>query len=374
MKKIIYTLGFTYLLCFDTINAQFVAGVDISVSSPDPLTISVEFTGNDNFTSVPFNNWNSPLFAIRWPIISGVTTTNQVASIANSGDGFPFSIDSSTPTGVDGGDGFYYQKFTAVVFKYNFNIAMGETKTVATITLNSNGDTAAVDFELVDSTNAWVIANSAEPTIPNAALGEKFDDFSISSANVLPIKLERFTASKVGTDVLLDWVSDSEINVFNFEIERSHDHNSWTVIGKIKAQEEKKSITEYHFLDNQIPLIQYKDPKSTFRYRIKTVKEEEPSQYSEVKSITFDPIRDIELEVYPNPSSEKVFINLTGKTLASEKAELNIYNSQGQLVKNTYIKMNSDNQVDVGDLNKGAYLFLVKHGLKIFKKKFIKPN
>lgn len=144
------------------------ANIDISLSNPSSQTLLVSYNASTDYAAAPFNIWNSQVFTMRWStslgggIITGIQ--NQSA--------FIFVLDG---VAVDGGDGFYYQKFTAAMTNVNQDIMANTPLPVLEISL-FNDNVCAGDFELVTGTP---FVNSIFGTASvNNVLGEQFNNFS----------------------------------------------------------------------------------------------------------------------------------------------------------------------------------------------------
>jgi len=72
-----------------------------------------------------------------------------------------------------------------------------------------------------------------------------------------------------------------------------------------------------------------------------------------------------DLLVYPNPTS-----NYLNFRIEDNPSQLNIFNTQGQLIKSYFLESN-DNQIDVNNYNEGIYFFSIISQEKIKKGKFI---
>ena len=81
-----------------------------------------------------------------------------------------------------------------------------------------------------------------------------------------------------------------------------------------------------------------------------------------VDELDIEEIDESNIDIYPNPASDVVYVNLT------EPFNVTIYNYQGQLVKNVYV----DNaQVNVSGLSDGIYFMLIKTENNVAVKKII---
>ncbi len=78
-------------------------------------------------------------------------------------------------------------------------------------------------------------------------------------------------------------------------------------------------------------------------------------------------INEKQINIYPNPTSNEIFI---AAKFNLEKANYQIYNIAGQLVKYGQIN-NSPEQISIRDLNSGIYFILVTKEKDVYTKKFI---
>jgi hypothetical protein len=78
---------------------------------------------------------------------------------------------------------------------------------------------------------------------------------------VVPVELISFTASVNGNNVLLNWVTVSEINNRGFEVERQV-NNLWETVGFVEGKGTSSEFTNYSFEDNYLS-------SGTYSYRIK---------------------------------------------------------------------------------------------------------
>lgn len=77
-----------------------------------------------------------------------------------------------------------------------------------------------------------------------------------------------------------------------------------------------------------------------------------------------------EIQIYPNPASNKVFINL--QKFTSEQPVVSIYNVQGKEVHSSSNNLFANVlELDVSGLNRGIYLLQVRSNDDIFTEKLI---
>ncbi len=92
---------------------------------------------------------------------------------------------------------------------------------------------------------------------------------------VTPAKLKDFTAKLQGSRVLLSWETLTETNVNRFEIEKSYDGLTWSVLGNSEAN---NKAAAYQLLDNA-------PQNGNNYYRLKIVDKDGAYQYSKIASV-----------------------------------------------------------------------------------------
>jgi hypothetical protein len=194
-------------------------------------------------------------------------------------------------------------------------------------------------------------------------------DFTGSTANllncaILPVELSYFDVSRQGKEALIDWTTSSEINNDHFEIERSIDGFSYSVIANLKGKGNSTDINHYTLRDRS-PLggLSY--------YRLKQVDFDGKVSYSEVKALRM-PERN-SISIISNDGNNSFSVNIN--SLEAGKGTIVIYDYSGRIVAsqtviykesfNTY-KLNADH------LSSGIYFVTMNLNSEIEKAKFIK--
>lgn len=154
---------------------------------------------------------------------------------------------------------------------------------------------------------------------------------------LLPVTLTSFTARQLKEDkVELNWVTGSESNSDHFNVERSSDGQSWTVIGEVAGT---GSSSQYSFVDDA-PYA------GVTYYRLAQVDRDGSAAISKTVAIR---IGNTSIRIYPNPVSS--FLVIEGATQA-----IAIYNTAGQqLLVRMVPTGESRTTVDLGSLPRGAY-------------------
>lgn len=358
MKKYI-----TLVFAFGALNIAFCqTAMNVVVEATSPTSIEISYNATSAaYANPPASFWNPQLLTLRWPVSAGTDVVQSVTGAA-----FPYALSGSP---VDGLDNFYYQKIEAVVVNQNTPFTNGETKLVASISLVDNGDAPGFDIEIADPSNVWAMENNGVPAVNNFS-GNQFQMFAPGSANVLPIKLHTFTATKGENSVVLDWTTASEINASHFDVQRSQDLNTWKHIGTVQAAGESSELLDYTLTDRDLPL-NLRDAEKTFYYRLMMVDSDGTSEYSDVRVARFDQVGSTFI-AYPNPAYNEVFVNLSSISVETGAAQMSVIDKSGRLVKQVTLSTNDDISVDVSDIAPGAYFFVVRQGEKTFSQKIIK--
>jgi len=294
-----------------------------------------------------------------------------------------FDVGDATPLGADGGTPLYtftnvagtntaapgadnYIDLNGLTFGTALNIPDANPVTIFTITMeNVSADP--------DPMNDVYFVNTAEdPVVAYSGSGGSGNPINVSGpqSQSLPIDLKSFTATKNERSVQLDWETSSETNGSHFDVERSQDLETWELIGTVDAVGESSTLQTYDFLDDKLPLNARNNHK-TFYYRLNMVDNDESAEYSEVRSVRFDLDGEGDFLVYPNPSVNEVYVNLSSVTPETGPATLNIIDMNGKLVRKVPLMSNDDIQVDVSNMISGVYYFMAQQGENTFTQKVI---
>lgn len=155
------------------------------------------------------------------------------------------------------------------------------------ISFNSGGD--IINFHLVNETNVSEnISEIADILFDTAPLG-----------GPLPVELTLFEVHKTETGVLLRWKTETEINNFGFDIERTKETNGsvqqWYKIGFTAGQGNSNTSKIYLFADSP-------EKGNKYYYRLKQIDSDGHYKYSDVISIDLKAIDKFTLlQNYPNP-------------------------------------------------------------------------
>ncbi|MFT4533957.1 MAG: hypothetical protein ACJA1A_003029 [Saprospiraceae bacterium] len=314
---------------------------------------TIDFYYDDNETSVMTVDF-SPVSGAPW----NWGTANQTITNHQAVNNPSVPI---THTGY-----FVYQNFDNNFTGVNLN--PGEKFTLGTVVFNN------ADNKPNDGGEGFIETSVEQPGLKYSGIdGGNFIEHDVftngAQQQILPIVIRSFTATKGEKSVNLDWSTSSEINGSHFDVQRSQNLSDWTTIGTVKAVGESGTEQNYDLLDNELPLSTRSS--KTFYYRLNMVDNDGAAELSEVRTVRFD-VDGAEFIVYPNPSFNEVFVNLSSITTETGPATMNVINMKGERVKDVTLSTNDDISVDVSTLTAGVYYFVVRQGEDTFTQKVIK--
>jgi hypothetical protein len=94
--------------------------------------------------------------------------------------------------------------------------------------------------------------------------------------------------------------------------------------------------------------------------------DDNPYYFSETCALSTDRFKDVEVNIYPNPTAKSLNI----EAINFEPKKIKIYSPQGQLLKN--IENFNARSIDVSDLSKGLYIIEIESDFGALKKRFLK--
>ncbi len=377
MKHIYTTILSTFL--FFNLSAQSIdVSFEVVLDGAGKKEVSVlycaegaAYTGADGT-----DEWGSQVITIGFEPSSSVTAlqpnpnfTEFTAGTIAFADAFTggTAINTFTPSLLGGtDDGNVYASFSIAASTTNLVLPDGECMVVFSFKLpESYGSIATTEMfinneDLAPSTETRAVINN---------VGTGTNEFKGSSSSALPIALNRFTATKGEKSVTLDWSTVSEVNGSHFDVQRSRDLDSWTTIGTVEAVGESSTLQEYQLVDSDLPLSTRSS--KNFYYRLNMVDNDGTTELSEVRTVRFDQ-DGAEFIVYPNPTHNEVFVNLSSITTESGPATMNVINMKGERVKQVSLSSNDDISVDVSNITAGVYYFIVVQGEDTFTQKVVK--
>ncbi len=171
-------------------------------------------------------------------------------------------------------------------------------------------------------------------------------------------------ASRNGLSAIVNWVANNSDQTDHFVLERSTDGHVFEVVKEVAAQA-NTGLEYYYQITDSSPVAGYNF------YRIRQVFNDGHLRYSAARLVTFD-ARGQDMVVYPNPASNKVFVNLPHLNGAS--ATLLLYNSLGQPVQKIQVDAidgATPIEVVLDHLPEGSYRLSVVDGTQLVTSRLV---
>ena len=314
------------------------------------------------------------------PSLSFSLTTNQIYVIVNhgtndgefgtydntfSGPGNVFEVGNVIPSGFQ----VYYVVLDAlnnvVSISLNSDLSSSTMFPTGTYTVHGLVSPAGTDFSSYIGNNFTSLQSDINNGISCGAFSGNTVPVTIEAA--LPVSLTNFSAKLVEPLVQLDWQTVSEINNDFFVLERSTDGRNFTELTMVSGNGTTNRTLNYQFLDKS-PL------PGTSYYRLKQVDYDGTSEYvGGIVVITRTEKQTIRIQ--PNPIAGDILsLEILG---SSDKIELYIYNTNGQLLRTEIVNTQdgiTNLSLPVEDLSKGVYLLKTVFGESILTKRFVKAD
>lgn len=181
----------------------------------------------------------------------------------------------------------------------------------------------------------------------------------------LPITLLSFTGEQQGKTNLLKWVTSQEINTSHFELERSNNANSYSLIKSVLAAVTSSTAKNYFSVD------EHPFAGNNF-YRLKMVDLDGKFKYSNIVLLRVIS-NDVLLFVFPNPTADKLNIKISSSTNIAQ-IQLNVFDNAGKLIAQQSVTNNNAVTLDVSKYASGVYLLKILYSGKEETIRFVKSN
>jgi hypothetical protein len=172
-------------------------------------------------------------------------------------------------------------------------------------------------------------------TIP-AALASLNAAFVEMNYTAVPVELTSFSGSVQDGGVLLHWTTATELNNKGFDVERSTDHQGWSVIGFVQGNGTTTEPHAYSFTDDEVA-------NDIYYYRLKQIDFSGQFEYSPEIEVNVDLTpQNFELhQNFPNPFNPTTSIQF--QVPKQSDVTIVVYDMLGQEVKSLFA-----NQVQAG--------------------------
>jgi len=324
---------------------------DFTVNQIDFVTDSSFITTNGTGKLSVINNGNATTV---FPVGASTTSYTPI-TVTNDGvtDVFSVRVAEGVLQGGTGGDTVKQQNVNRTW--YLSEAVAGGSNVTLTAQWNAENETPLFDRQTVflnhytggtwDAGTSGVAQGTGPYSFSRSGI-TSFSPFAVSSAaNILPVNIAAFTATKRNMEVLLDWKTATEQNSAYFNVQRSADGTNFSNINVQQAAGSSNAVKSYTYTDNIAK--QY----STIYYRIQEVDKDGKATLSAVRAINTG---NIGLSFYPNPA--KTSVKITGSNIAN----VQVYDVQGKLVISHNAANAGNTTLNISALSKGTYMVVAK--------------
>jgi hypothetical protein len=311
------------------------------------------------------------------------------ASIGHTdGDGISVTTTSGTVTGLqvyrvdaasERSNSFVPKSYTVDPNRYWGVKVFGSGNPTYTVTYNYSGHPGINDetaLKLLARSNVsdpyWkdVAAILDEGANILTKTGQTGTEYTLSNFadDPLPVELSLFTATLNGNNVELRWRTETEVNNYGFDIERSRKDDQWEPIAFVEGFGNSNSPRDYSFVDSQL------SESGEYKYRLKQLDNDGTFDYSQVISVYVGIPDHYSLsQNYPNPFNPATRIDFT--LPEKQKVVLRIYNMLGELVREIINKEKDAGHYSIQfnsvGLASGVYIYRLETSAYVASRKMI---
>ncbi|HAB54334.1 MAG TPA: hypothetical protein DCE80_19500 [Ignavibacteriales bacterium] len=214
---------------------------------------------------------------------------------------------------------------------------------------------------------SWYPHNIEKPD-PTTSCAEKCHyEGNLIGAYVVPVELISFTAQADNRNVILRWITATELNNNGFEIQRGVENSDFVTIGFVRGSGTTTTQNDYSYTDNDLV-------DSKYFYRLKQVDFSGIYEYSNIVEIDVRDLDEYALEQnYPNPFNPTTNIGYVLKE--KNDVKLVLLNGIGEeievIVNEQQDKGYHKIAFDASNYPSGVYFYKIKAGVYISVRKML---
>ncbi|MEO5563286.1 MAG: choice-of-anchor E domain-containing protein [Chitinophagaceae bacterium] len=216
----------------------------------------------------------------------------------------------------------------------------------ATIAQFYGTDSVTYNYTIDASTGLSFSGGSNSNIVLTSAYVNFHFEYCTCPALILPLNVNSFNANKLAANkVELKWSSyDDPFGNYHYEIEMSRNSTKFSSIG---------SIPKNTAAENYQMLYTTNGESGTYYFRVKQVYSNGYVRYSNIRQVIMEKSDSPKFSLYPNPSNGIVGIKFDNSRTGH--FDIQIYNTQGQMVVNKGIVLSGSSYVQLGSLQSGTY-------------------
>ncbi|MEM9546000.1 MAG: T9SS type A sorting domain-containing protein [Bacteroidota bacterium] len=165
-------------------------------------------------------------------------------------------------------------------------------------------------------------------------------------AATLPIDLVYFKAIQRDKQVLLEWMTSSELNNEGFEVQHSKDGKKWKKLRYVKGNGTTTAAHRYETID-------YHPNVGSNYYRLKQMDFDGNYEYSNVEHVNIKSANNPVVSIFPNPSRD--IITIEGDF---ENASIQVFSVDGKLIRN-FKNQNKRVKINLTGIPNGIYFIKI---------------
>jgi hypothetical protein len=278
---------------------------------------------------------------IRHDTLRGPGLITPLTNSINQSYG-PFPL--SPYDGIPGAGGDFYSQANDTLLNAQLCRTLNDSVTIVQF---YGTDSVTYQYTIDVSTAALITGGSSSNLVLTSALVNFRFEYCTCPPVVLPLNINTFDVNKVtSTKAELKWTAfEDHYANYHYEAESSRDGVNFTTISVFPKHNSNEAY--------QMLYSANAGKEGLYYFRIKQVYSNGYVRYSNIKLATLENSGSPKFSVYPNPSSGIVGIKFDNVSTGNFNIE--IYNSQGQVVVQKAVVIGGSSYVGLGVLKVGSY-------------------